>query len=82
MLKNYKIDLHVHSSHSNKPSSWTLRKFNCPESYTKPEFIYDTALKKGMHHVTITDHNSINGALEIAHLPSNVHQYGGNNIPS
>jgi len=69
MVKNYKIDLHVHSNHSNKPSSWTLRKFNCPESYTKPEFIYNTALKKGMHFVTITDHNSITGALEIAHLP-------------
>jgi glycosyltransferase involved in cell wall biosynthesis len=69
MSQAYKVDLHVHSSHSNKPSSWTLRKFNCPESYTKPEFIYNTALKKGMQHVTITDHNSINGALEIAHLP-------------
>ncbi len=69
MSKTYKVDLHVHSNHSNKPSSWTLRKFNCPESYTKPEFIYHTALKKGMQHVTITDHNSINGALEIAHLP-------------
>lgn len=69
MIKTYKVDLHVHSNHSNKPSSWTLRKFNCPESYTKPEFIYNTALNKGMDYVTISDHNSINGALEIAHLP-------------
>lgn len=64
-----KADLHVHSKHSNKPSIWALRKFNCPESYTTPAFIYDTAKKKGMDYVTITDHNSINGALEIAHLP-------------
>lgn len=59
----------MHSSHSNKPSVWALRKFNCPESYTSPLYIYNTARKKEMDYVTITDHNSINGALEIAHLP-------------
>jgi glycosyltransferase involved in cell wall biosynthesis len=64
-----KADLHVHSSHSNKPSYWALRKFNCPESYSSPEFIYHAARKQGMDYVTITDHNTINGALEIAHLP-------------
>src|SRR5271157_391940 len=69
MAKFYKADLHVHSSHSNKPAIWALRKFNCPESYTSPLFIYNTAKKKEMDYVTITDHNSINGALEIAHLP-------------
>ncbi len=42
---------------------------NCPESYSTPEFIYQTVKKKGMDYVTITDHNSINGALKIAHLP-------------
>jgi glycosyltransferase involved in cell wall biosynthesis len=70
MTRIYKADLHVHSQFSNKPSSWALRKFNCPESFTKPRYIYDTALKRGMDYVTITDHNSINGALEIAHLPN------------
>jgi glycosyltransferase involved in cell wall biosynthesis len=48
---------------------WALRKFNCPESYTSPMYIYETARKKEMDYVTISDHNSINGALEIAHLP-------------
>lgn len=67
--KLYKADLHLHSSHSNKPSAWALRKINCPESYTSPEFIYQTAKKIGMDYVTITDHNTINGALEMAHLP-------------
>jgi len=28
----FKADLHIHSSHSNKPTYWALRKFNCPES--------------------------------------------------
>ncbi|MCL5793156.1 MAG: glycosyltransferase [Deltaproteobacteria bacterium] len=70
MTEIYKVDLHVHSNHSNKPSIWALRKFNCPESYTTPEYIYKTAVKKGMRYVTITDHNSIDGAIEIAHLPN------------
>ncbi|MCL0040150.1 glycosyltransferase [Thermodesulfovibrionales bacterium] len=65
----YRADLHLHSYHSNKSSKWAIRKLNCPESYTSPLFIYDTARKKGMDYVTITDHDSINGALEIAHLP-------------
>ncbi|MBU1229939.1 MAG: glycosyltransferase [Proteobacteria bacterium] len=41
----------------------------CPESFTEPRSIYDIARTRGMHMVTITDHNTINGALEIAHLP-------------
>lgn len=68
-MKTFRADLHVHSSHSNKPTYWALRKFNCPESYSSPEFIYHAARREGMDYVTITDHNTINGALEIAHLP-------------
>ncbi|WP_223923559.1 glycosyltransferase [Geobacter sp. AOG2] len=68
-MRAYKADLHVHSSHSNKPTYWAMRKFNCPESYTSPEYLYQTARSRGMDFVTISDHNSINGALEIAHLP-------------
>ena len=48
---------------------WALRRFNCPESYTTRSGIYRSAKKRGMDYVTITDHNSIEGALEIAHLP-------------
>lgn len=68
-MKTTKVDLHVHSSHSNKPNYWALRKFNCPESYSSPELIYHAARKQGMDFVTITDHNTISGAQEIAHLP-------------
>jgi len=68
-MKISRADLHVHSSHSNKPTYWALRKFNCPESYSSPELIYHAARKQGMDYVTITDHNTISGALEIAHLP-------------
>jgi glycosyltransferase involved in cell wall biosynthesis len=64
-----RIDLHVHSRFSKKPSQWFLQKIECPESFTQPSDIYQTAKSKGMTHVTITDHNTIEGALEIAHLP-------------
>jgi glycosyltransferase involved in cell wall biosynthesis len=68
-MNPYKADLHVHSSHSNKPTYWAMRKFNVPESYTSPQYLYRTARERGMDFVTITDHNAISGALEIAHLP-------------
>ncbi len=68
-MKPFKADLHLHSNHSNKPVYWAMRKFNVPESYTQPMTLYKKARERGMDYVTITDHNSINGALEISHLP-------------
>ncbi len=65
-----KIDLHVHSRFSTRPSQWVLQKLGCHECYTKPEELYAIAKKRGMDWVTITDHNNINGCLEIAHLPN------------
>jgi predicted metal-dependent phosphoesterase TrpH len=38
-----------------------------PESYTDPAEAYATAKRRGMDFVTLTDHNTIAGALEIAH---------------
>ncbi|MCG8685344.1 MAG: glycosyltransferase [Desulfobacterales bacterium] len=64
-----KIDLHVHSKFSKRPSQWILQKISCPESFTEPMQVYKTAKDKGMSMVTISDHNTIDGALEIAHLP-------------
>jgi len=63
------VDLHVHSCHSTCPSQWILQKIGCGESYTPPRKIYDIARARGMNYVTITDHDTITGALEIAHLP-------------
>ena len=63
-----KADLHVHSKFSTRPSQWVLQKINCPESFTEPLKLYKTARERGMSLVTITDHNTILGALEIAHL--------------
>ena len=63
-----RIDLHVHSKFSTRPSQWILQKIGCPESFADPVDIYRIAREKGMTLVTITDHNCIDGALEIAHL--------------
>jgi predicted metal-dependent phosphoesterase TrpH len=63
-----KADLHVHSKHSDRPSEWFLRRIGAPESYADPLEIYRRAQHRGMDFVTISDHNCIRGALEIAHL--------------
>ncbi len=64
-----KADLHVHSKFSKRPNSWVLQKLGCPESFTEPKRIVKRARERGMSLLTITDHNTIAGALEIAHLP-------------
>jgi hypothetical protein len=64
-----RADLHVHSKHSSKPSEWILRQFRAPESYTEPQEIYRLCRERGMSFVTVSDHDSVEGALEIAHLP-------------
>lgn len=64
-----RADLHVHSKHSNRPSEWILRQFRAPESYTEPLEVYRLCRERGMDFVTLSDHDTIEGALEIAHLP-------------
>jgi glycosyltransferase involved in cell wall biosynthesis len=64
-----RADLHVHSKYSKRPAEWILQKLGCPESFTEPIQVYKIAKEKGMSLVTITDHNTISGCLEIAHLP-------------
>lgn len=66
---NARADLHVHSKHSNRPSEWFLRTLRAPESFTEPLEIYRACRGRGMDFVTISDHDTIDGALEIAHLP-------------
>jgi len=67
MLK--KADLHIHSKYSDQPAEWLLRQIGAPESFTDPDFLYQSAKKRGMDFVTITDHNTIKGVLEIVHHP-------------
>jgi glycosyltransferase involved in cell wall biosynthesis len=41
----------------------------CHECYTDPLEVYEAARRRGMDFVTITDHDSLDGSLSIAHLP-------------
>ncbi|HWN69049.1 MAG TPA: PHP domain-containing protein, partial [Haliangium sp.] len=66
-----RVDLHVHSSYSDKPYSWFLRSGHSAECYTLPKTVYETATRRGMNLVTITDHDTIDGALELRSLYDN-----------
>jgi len=65
-----RADLHVHSKYSDRPSEWILRRIGAPECFVEPATVYERAVAHGMDFVTISDHNVIDGALEIAHLPN------------
>ncbi len=65
-IVDVKVDLHVHSSYSDKPFSWFLRSGHSAECYTEPSTVYETAMRRGMNLVTISDHDTIDGALELA----------------
>lgn len=64
-----RVDLHLHSRASTDTGNWVLRQAVLPESYTEPLEAYRVAKARGMDFVTLTDHNTLSGALEIAHLP-------------
>ena len=64
-----RCDLHIHSRHSARSEEWLFRRFDFPDSYSDPKQLYEQLRKRGMDYVTITDHDSIDGCLEIAHLP-------------
>ena len=65
----YRADLHVHSCCSVNPTNPGIRALRGRESYTDPLDVYAAATARGMDYVTITDHNTLDGALAIAHLP-------------
>lgn len=56
-------DLHCHSKFSKHPSEWFLQRIGAAESYTEPDFIYQTAKSRGMDFVTVTDHNCIDASV-------------------
>ena len=64
-----RCDLHIHSRHSARTEEWLFRRFDFPDSYSDPKHLYEQLRQRGMDYVTITDHDSIDGCLEIAHLP-------------
>lgn len=63
-----KLDAHVHTHYSGMTSIWPL-SLVMRESYNTPERVYALAKQRGMDLVAITDHDTIAGAMSLAHLP-------------
>jgi predicted metal-dependent phosphoesterase TrpH len=63
-----RCDLHVHSRFSGRCTVPVLRHF-IDESYSEPEEVYARARSRGMDLVTLTDHDTIEGAQALAGRP-------------
>jgi len=59
-----RADLHVHTLHSTR--SGNMRFLRSRDCYSRPIDVYRRAKSRGMDLVAITDHDSIDGALELA----------------
>lgn len=63
-----RCDLHVHSARSGAVDVPPFTRV-ANESYAEPLAVYEQARRSGMDLFTLTDHNTIEGALELAHRP-------------
>jgi glycosyltransferase involved in cell wall biosynthesis/predicted metal-dependent phosphoesterase TrpH len=61
--------MHCHSSASHESRLGVQRAVGLPECATPPQEVYELAKRRGMDFVTITDHDTIAGVLEIADRP-------------
>jgi predicted metal-dependent phosphoesterase TrpH len=64
-----RCDLHVHSKYSG-PLTLPMLRAVSQECYSEPGGVYEAALARGMDLVTLTDHDSVEGALELAGRPN------------
>ena len=64
-----RVDTHCHSTASEISKLGVQRELGLPECATPPEEVYALAKRRGMDFVTITDHDTIAGVLEIADRP-------------
>ncbi len=64
-----RVDMHCHSTASQVSKLGVQRALGLPECATPPEEVYELAKRRGMDFVTITDHDTIDGVLEIAERP-------------
>src|SRR5499433_595528 len=60
-----KVDFHLHSYASNVTDYYAANAFAIPETHSDPFELYPLLKQRGMTLVTLTDHNSINGGLEM-----------------
>jgi glycosyltransferase involved in cell wall biosynthesis/predicted metal-dependent phosphoesterase TrpH len=61
--------MHCHSTASQLSRLGVQRSLGLPECATPPEEVYELAKRRGMDFVTITDHDTIDGALSLADRP-------------
>jgi glycosyltransferase involved in cell wall biosynthesis/predicted metal-dependent phosphoesterase TrpH len=64
-----RVDLHCHSTASQLSRLGVQRSLGLPECATPPDEVYELAKRRGMDFVTITDHDTIDGCLELADRP-------------
>ncbi len=65
-ISTSRVDLHCHSTASEISKLGIQRSLGLPECATPPEEVYELAKRRGMDFVTITDHDTIDGCLEIS----------------
>lgn len=65
-----RVDMHCHSTASQVSKLGVQRAAGLPECATPPEEVYELARRRGMQLVTITDHDTIDGALSLAERPA------------
>ncbi len=64
-----RADVHGHTTASQFSRLGVQRAVGLPECATPPEEVYELAKRRGMDFVTITDHDTIDGVLEISGRP-------------
>ncbi|HEY7257244.1 MAG TPA: glycosyltransferase [Solirubrobacterales bacterium] len=64
-----RVDLHCHSTASQLSRLGVQRSLGLPECATPPREVYELAKRRGMDFVTITDHDTIDGCLELEGRP-------------
>ncbi len=60
-----RVDLHVHTRASSRGATGWLEALGIAESYSEPERVYEVARARGMDLVAVTDHDTVEGALEL-----------------
>jgi glycosyltransferase involved in cell wall biosynthesis/predicted metal-dependent phosphoesterase TrpH len=65
-ISTTRVDLHCHSTASEISKLGIQRSLGLPECATPPGEVHELAKRRGMDFVTITDHDTIDGCLEIA----------------
>jgi len=65
-----KCDLHIHSRFSDRSEEWFFRRFDFPDSSSDPRELHRQLIERGMDYVTITDHDTVAGCVQIVDLPN------------